>query len=677
MKALFWKEWRENILWAVLAALCVAGAMFYGLRSDPERSGYGIDSTWQGLLSPQLLLVSTFGFPLIGAGLGFLQILTELRRDQWAFLVHRPITRNTIFWGKALPGLLLYILATAVPYFVVAWWASRPGSLPAPFDWRMTEAGMMDLLTGSGFYFAALWTGIAPGRWFGPRLLPLVAACYGAVLSKGYQSFDGALEIALVTLLALIPASWNAFQTFGAFQRENPAARAATVLALLLATAMLSSWVQAGWALVFPRKPHAYTQYMVTNQGELVQVTQLSSSFSKVRTLDGRDVMPDGKRTFAWDDFLSANSVNLSLRQDRYPRPYRRIDRFFQQIHGNVQDVSWYFLQKNLQFVSYDKLSKRLTGHLGPKGFAPAGEAGQAGHFAMDSYRLRYQNFMGLFTTEEALYHPRFIRNEIQEVYRPPVGVPLLGGDRIYTRLMEWDKLGDFVSATPQVLQAHQADGTVLWTFPQPENLGQFSSVAVSRLADASRYFLLYQPDYNKLDRQPPLFFELSAEGSVRNRRELPTTPRQPRRLTAQTIKNACLTPFGQTLWQQVVYATRSALTDATYTPVWNLKPNVRRHTLTVWGISLSTGILCAAACLPLLRSSFFSPRERIAWSAFLILYGLAGVAVFFLVNRWPTRASCPSCGQMRSREFKRCPRCQAEWPAPARATLPDTGGSV
>ena len=47
-----------------------------------------------------------------------MQILPELRRDQWAALLHRPVPRGTIFFGKVIAGLLLYLLATAIPFLL-------------------------------------------------------------------------------------------------------------------------------------------------------------------------------------------------------------------------------------------------------------------------------------------------------------------------------------------------------------------------------------------------------------------------------------------------------------------------------------------------------------------------------------------------------------------------------
>ena len=43
--------------------------------------------------------------PIVGAALGLLQVLFESRQGYWAVLVHRPISRQRIFLGKAIAGI--------------------------------------------------------------------------------------------------------------------------------------------------------------------------------------------------------------------------------------------------------------------------------------------------------------------------------------------------------------------------------------------------------------------------------------------------------------------------------------------------------------------------------------------------------------------------------------------
>ena len=67
------------------------------------------------------------------SSLASLQILPEQRRDQWAALIHRPVERATIYRGKAIAGILMYLFATIVPFLISVWYVSSPGHFASPF----------------------------------------------------------------------------------------------------------------------------------------------------------------------------------------------------------------------------------------------------------------------------------------------------------------------------------------------------------------------------------------------------------------------------------------------------------------------------------------------------------------------------------------------------------------
>ncbi len=242
-------------------------------------------------------------FPVVGLALGFLQILTELRRDQWAFLIHRPVTRRQVFWGKAIPGSLLYIVATGIPLAGTAWWLAQPGSAPAPFDIRQIIPGLVDLLTGLCFYFAALLSGILSGPWYGRRSLPLVAACFATTSAKTYL-LCYALSGVVLVLVCLIAAAAAIHSAAGLFRRASVLGKAATVLVYLFAASIFTTWFWVGWKIVFPPKPYSSTSYAVFKTGEVVVVHQRANWYESVVTLDGREIKPE-KTTFDWRDFIN------------------------------------------------------------------------------------------------------------------------------------------------------------------------------------------------------------------------------------------------------------------------------------------------------------------------------------------------------------------------------------
>jgi hypothetical protein len=49
---------------------------------------------------------------------------------------------------------------------------------------------------------------------------------------------------------------------------------------------------------------------------------------------------------------------------------------------------------------------------------------------------------------------------------------------------------------------------------------------------------------------------------------------------------------------------------------------------------------------------------ERLAWSAFVVLFGLSGYVGFRLHRPWPLRGECPNCHARTVLERGGCTRC-------------------
>jgi hypothetical protein len=78
--------------------------------------------------------------------------------------------------------------------------------------------------------------------------------------------------------------------------------------------------------------------------------------------------------------------------------------------------------------------------------------------------------------------------------------------------------------------------------------------------------------------------------------------------------------------------------------------------TLTVF-LAVMTWRRCAAYSLSL--------GERVAWSAFVVLFGLSGYVGFRLHRPWPLRDECPKCHAQTVLEHGLCTRCGEGFPGP------------
>jgi ABC-type transport system involved in multi-copper enzyme maturation permease subunit len=118
----------------------------------------------------------------LAIALGFRQSVGELIQGTASYLLHRPMSRRAIILTKLLSGAGLLLGCTLLPILFYAAWAAAPGTHPAPFEWSMTGPLLHIWLTMPLIYLGAFASGIRRGRWFGSRLLPLVAVAMPAFL---------------------------------------------------------------------------------------------------------------------------------------------------------------------------------------------------------------------------------------------------------------------------------------------------------------------------------------------------------------------------------------------------------------------------------------------------------------------------------------------------------------
>lgn len=126
-------------------------------------------------------------YTLIGLGLA---IALGLRQSAWEpsqgtslYLLHLPLRRRTLFLTKLGAGIGLLLACMLVPVVLYAIWAATPGTHSSPFEWSMTGTAFRIWSLMPLAYLGAFASGIRPARWFGSRLLPLVAVAIPAVFA--------------------------------------------------------------------------------------------------------------------------------------------------------------------------------------------------------------------------------------------------------------------------------------------------------------------------------------------------------------------------------------------------------------------------------------------------------------------------------------------------------------
>src|SRR5262249_28843399 len=114
----------------------------------------------------------------------FRQSVWESARGTYLFLLHRPRQRAAIFLLKLAIGVGVFVLCASLPILLHAAWAAMPGRHPSPFVWSMTGSARQLVLEIPLLYLGAFLSGLRPARWFGTRLLPLLASAMIVVLME-------------------------------------------------------------------------------------------------------------------------------------------------------------------------------------------------------------------------------------------------------------------------------------------------------------------------------------------------------------------------------------------------------------------------------------------------------------------------------------------------------------
>lgn len=175
-KAMVIKELRDTlpvICIALIAyVICLVNQIGYPVLPIKTGSyGKGIP-----FLDPSTYGLITIVSVCFAIALGLWQTIAESARGTWLLLLHRPASFNKLIGIKLAIGSGLYLLVSGGIILNYVCWAAAPGTHASPFAWWMTEPVWIKWMIILLCYLGAFLSGIRPGRWFGTRLLPLVAS---------------------------------------------------------------------------------------------------------------------------------------------------------------------------------------------------------------------------------------------------------------------------------------------------------------------------------------------------------------------------------------------------------------------------------------------------------------------------------------------------------------------
>ncbi len=684
LRPMIWKEWRENARWAVLALIVLALALGYQLyAANLTTSSDPAGGLWNGI-APVFL----FGCPLLGAALGFAQVMPELRRDQWAYLVHRPVPRTTLFWGKAVTGLLLALGATALPLGLLGLWAALPGDVAAPFDIHLLLPGVAALLTIVPFYFAGMLLALRPARWQGSRALPLAAAVLASILTRSLPEFWMAAVAALVFGAILCLAAWGCFATKGEYAHLPRPARAGlgaslyagagvAVLTLVgLTVAVVSSLTSK------PYQESPSTSYAIDSTGRVLRDTRAVGGKISTTDLAGHLVpLVKSSATGTTDRRLTPSPLISPDRRYLYgglraETSYTDFSRILNSLGGyggvttsDGRVTLWYSVYPQRRIVGYVQKTRRLFGYVGPTGFSPVSQP--------DALRFEvpypapsqdYENVPPLLRYPNTVYWLNIAADPVPTIHTLYTAISpseIAGVCRVRGVL---DPRGRPTSNASVAAVAaagrffvYMPDGQSLFSVPREYDQIRYNSVDFTATENGQKYFFWYGPS-DKAQKSangklPQYITETTATGAVTHRYTLPPLP---------VLTNSppdvrfgffgLLAPLLASLPINSIYH-KDIYEDAANLPLWHL----------FLAMSLLSGILSAGLMALISRRCGDTRRVQLFWAVAGLPLGVFGALMLLALRPWPGRVSCPNCGRPRDVDRDLCPHCGAAFPRPAR----------
>lgn len=375
-----------------------------------------------------------------------------------------------------------------------------------------------------------------------------------------------------------------------------------------------------------------------------------SNWYEKVETLDGRQIKPE-KRAFEWADFLFPTTLYYAMpdgfRDFRSPRPY-----FTYESSNRTAPFAWYYINDWGIFRVYSTETKMPVGVLGPNGYAPIDNPGQAGRF--------HQGFSAYKSTvigdRDGVYVPDLDARSVKKIYAAAPGEQIISAARLPKPKREG-------AQEEYVIGSNQAIQVVTKSAPRDR-------IALSVAPDKITGVEFYRPEsgnYTLFIRerfsQGVELAVASPDGKITRQQPLPLLDNNPPQSLSKWIGEASA-PLGARLLGNGIVQVLQFVDYGYYHMATESKEAEKTLEVLYWLAAAGVGLLCAALIqIPLKREQF--ARQRLAWTVFAFFFGVCGLLAFWIANDWPRRVACPACGRKRSVERETCEHCGAGWPAP------------
>jgi prepilin-type N-terminal cleavage/methylation domain-containing protein len=653
MKALVWKELRENLSLGLIGLAVFGGLLFLGYRDSTALSAVSTpvyDSRFvimQPLLATGLLKEITVFCAMFGAILGWLQVYRERHPDLRAFLIHRPLSRTRILAGKLVAGLTIYTVVAGLPLLTLVLWVSVPGHLFAPFAWRMAWPVAGCFLAGTIYYLAGLLTALRQARWYASRALAFgwaLAVTGTAVLLAPPWWIIPATMLLGGGVLAL--AVWGSFLTGGYYRGQPLVAKAALVVPLVTGCCLVIT-IAAAFLVNALLRPGDYTAsyYEMGKNGTIYRWVHTPAQSYRYENLKGeppRD--PKTGRVLTPEQFGRRMALGATMNLDFAGESHGThhawdCTRFFQVWRATPQEV-WYYSVRDGRLLGFNVASRRLIGALGPDGFTP-GIPPPGGGFRAPTPGVPW-NLPGgrrTLSTAHAVYAVNVETRGVRPLFTTLPDDPIGGAADLATS----DGRDYVLAASKGSIVLLTPEGKTVWKVPRQPRNPDYTGVRAFCLEPTNQFALWLAPSISPRGRRdgalPTYVVWLDAQQGPIRRAKLPPLPPAQYSPGAQEQVLASVNPpilalvFGKTWWNGGTF-------------------------YRLFMLSLAWAVLCAVAAWWLGTRYAFPGRTKLGWALFHLVFGIPGLLGFLAVQEWPAREPCRGCGKLRVVDRDECEHC-------------------
>ena len=650
MIAMFAKELRESAKWAAVVAAVFLVIVGFEIRRAPA------DLLFELAAPPNLVFAS-----LAGLLMGFVQSLFETRPDNWAFIVHRPLSRRRIFAAKCLAGLMLLYLSLEIPFLLAAAWAAQPGHLAVTFQSRMMLPTLAMALNAGCYYFAAMVITLRRARWFGSRVLPLGLAIVCSVAVFFATEFWQAMLFVLAGHCIGALAAWNAFATGGAADRRGAPAFA-------LGTMIYAGTLGVGCGLVAAlgifQTTVRWEQYRLDRDGRMLRATWTIERTGErtvvIADTDGRP-LPESDGIDPDDPAYADRFARLTNLLDNRDLPWPAsmlmhggygsfvpgVSRLTAVAKPGVRVRSFCFFNMQRRIIEmYDPVTRVLTGTVGPAGFT-AGHAAPAELFPAEALNMRLGNGHTL-AFPSAVYWLELDQRRVRRVFIADDNDPVVCTNELPPQA---DPI--IAIATRRRLHLLRSSGQTLLSIPLEYDLTK-SYISLAWLQSNHHLIVWAGPITPAADEAQTRLSEYAPDGKLVRQTRLPNLDDGGRARTPRTALFAFVYPPG-------------AL--PLYRP-WLMDFVFELRSQDYWwlfhGCLFAGSLLSALLTLVLSRRYGFNAAKSAIWSIGNLLLGPAGIVVMVSLNELHSRQVCAACGSRRLIGQRLCPSCSAALAPPS-----------